>query len=316
MKRKIYSIIIFLILICVTFLTFSSTSNSVESPNENDWYYLPGYPNYAPNGLPDFSQRQQEDWSTGNYPGFCGAVALADILWWFDSKHEDPNGYPGDGNDIYPLVQDYNPPGSTIPGPYSDDHSYNNVNDNQTIFYRFRRNGELIERIAWYIYRFKDAFWPKLFSPLITPYIGLKIYTGAKKCFREAGLQNHYSVKLILKPNFSTIDQCVRNNNGVILGLLGYNPDVKPFSITGGHFVAVAGVNSKGAIAFSDPFSDRINPCSDFEEHNDAGIVSHDVYNVSLNSPWPRLCSWYLPKPDYYKDDVIVVYALIISETN
>jgi len=314
MIKKIYPIVIIFILLSIYFVTFSNTSSSLKSSNEDDWYYLSAYPNYAPNGLPDFNQKQQEDWCSGINPGFCGAASLANVLWWFDSKHEDPNGYPGDGNDSYPLVQNYYPPGTTNPGPHLDDHSFNNVNDNQTLFYRFRRNGELIERIAWYTNRNKDAYWPRLIGPLCSIYNGLALYSGAKRWFRDAGLQNHYSVKFIVKPDFSTIDQYVRNDNGVILGLLGYDPEFKLFSITGGHFVSVAGVNSSGQIAFSDPFRDKMNPCSDFAEHNDASIVSHDVWNVSLISPYPHLCSWYLPKPDYYKDDVLVVYALIISE--
>jgi hypothetical protein len=310
MKKKICSLLIIFMLLLIYFVTFSTSSS--ESTTDSDWYYLPGYPNYAPSGLPDFSQLQQKDWWGPKYPDFCGAVSLADILWWFDSKHEDPNGKPGDGIDIYPLVQDYNAPGTPQPRPYSDDHGFNNVNDNQTAWHRFKRGGELIERIAWYTNRQKDAFWIKFLGPFGALYSGLKLYLGAKIWLRENGLQNQYSVKCIVKPNFSVINDCVRNNKGVILGLLGYDPEVKPFGVVWGHFVAVAGVNSSGQIALSDPVRDKMIPSIDPAEHNNASIVSHDIFNVSYATPWPSISSWYLP--DYCKEGVQVVGAVIISE--
>ena len=63
--------------------------------NMDDWYFLPSYPNYSPNGLPDFDQRQDASWRTNFSWSFCGPAALADILWWFDSKNSDPNGFAG-----------------------------------------------------------------------------------------------------------------------------------------------------------------------------------------------------------------------------
>lgn len=38
---------------------------------------------------------------------FCGPVAVANCLWWFDSKFADPAGTPGDGEDQFMLVEDY-----------------------------------------------------------------------------------------------------------------------------------------------------------------------------------------------------------------
>jgi hypothetical protein len=49
---------------------------------------------------------------------FCGPVAVANCFWWFDSKFDDPTGYPGDGVDGYALVQKYG---------VSDDHLKTNV---------------------------------------------------------------------------------------------------------------------------------------------------------------------------------------------
>jgi hypothetical protein len=49
---------------------------------------------------------------------FCGPVAVADSLWWLDSKYADPSGTPGDGKDQFALVQDYGA---------GDDHATANV---------------------------------------------------------------------------------------------------------------------------------------------------------------------------------------------
>jgi hypothetical protein len=49
---------------------------------------------------------------------FCGPVAVADCLWWYDSKYSDPTGTPGDGKDNFPLVTDYG---------VGDDHARENV---------------------------------------------------------------------------------------------------------------------------------------------------------------------------------------------
>ena len=300
-------------LLFIYFMTFSSASINLESTTESEWYYLPAYPNYAPSGLPDFSQVQQEDWRGPKYPDCCGAVALVDILWWFDSKHEDPNGFPGDGYDNYSLVSNYNSLDNPTPGPNHDDHNFNNVNDNRTPWNRFRRGGELIEKFAWYAYRQKDAFWFRLLGPLAGFYTQFKLYQDVKKWLKDAGLQNQYSVKIVFKPDFSFINECVRSNQGVMLTIAGYDPEVKPFGVFWGHCVAVAGINSSGEIALSDPMRDRINPSANPAGHNNASIVSHDIYKVNFNSPWPLISS--LCIPDYCKEGVQVIFATVISET-
>ena len=291
------------------------SKNHVKNDTEENWYYLPSYPNYAPNGLPDFDEHQQDSWFTEDgieegWPLFCGAAALANVFWWFDSKHADQNGSPGDGNDTYPLVQDYNAPEPPNPGPYSDDHNFNNVNDNRTPFRRFRRNGEFIEQIAWYASRFLFfPLWWKLhpFKLMDT----INVYLGAWRWLIDANLQKNYTVQLIFKPNFSTINTFVRNNCGVILVITHYNPKI-PLWKNWGHYTAVAGINSNGQIALSDSIRDEMNPSLDPAEHNNASIVSHDIWAVNFTSPYPLLSSWWLP--DYTNYGVIVVATIIISE--
>jgi len=127
----------------------------VCDPVEDSLYWKSPYANYAPSGMPDFSQ-QQDSWQT-IYPGpngtietnvegddiynatkniiapgancqlestpanddvarwsFCGPTAIANCLFWFDSKYADSTGYPGDGLDSYPLVEGYHDPATKV----------------------------------------------------------------------------------------------------------------------------------------------------------------------------------------------------------
>ena len=66
------------------------------------FFWKRGYPDHAPSGIPDFSQDH-----TGFPATFCGPTAVADCFWWFDSKFEGGcGGFPGDGVDDFPLVED------------------------------------------------------------------------------------------------------------------------------------------------------------------------------------------------------------------
>jgi hypothetical protein len=58
------------------------------------------------------------DWS------FSGPAALANCLWWFDSKYADPSGYPGDHLDTFALVQGYPDSGSKI---VDQEHTFTNT---------------------------------------------------------------------------------------------------------------------------------------------------------------------------------------------
>jgi hypothetical protein len=321
-KLMIGSIMMTTVLLVVSFTTVvghQSTRFTDKTPysdsSSDKWYNLSGFTNYAPNGLPDFNQTQEESWEGWNgKPNLCGAVSLADILWWFDSKNEkNKNDHPGDGNDTYPLVQDYHATGTPIPGPHSDDHNYNNVNDNQTPFLRFRRNGELIERIAWYTNRQKDMIRYSLLGPLGGLFNAFKLLYGTKKWLLDCHLQKNYSVRAVFKPSFPSIIAALQKESGVILGIIGAgkNPyyESKPFRW--GHFVAVAGINPQGYIALSDPYRDIMNPSSNPYEHNNASIVSHDRWQVNFTSPYPRVASWWLQ--DYY-DGALINCAIIISQ--
>jgi hypothetical protein len=286
-------------------------SNSY-SKNFEDWYYLPGYPNYAPSGIPDFDQRQDETWKNNFRWSFCGPAALADIFWWLDSKNSDPKGNIGDGIDNYSLVQNYNPPGSPEPGPFLDDHNYNNVNDIGTSWAEYSKNGELIERLASYV----DIYWHKIPLFTVSGTDRFQLSLGAKKWIKDAGLENDYKVENIFRPSFSLIDERLRNNDGIILRLGYYLPSFPPFfPLIFLHYVAVAGINSNGYIAVSDPEWDIAVPSSDPFLHNNPSIVSHDIYQVDFSSPYPEISSWWIPSFERHRR-VLVVAAIIISEVD
>jgi len=61
---------------------------------------------------PEPSTPEDPDWS------YCGPVAVANSIWWFDSKYERNNIPPPTPSDTFPLVQSYG---------FWDDHDPNNV---------------------------------------------------------------------------------------------------------------------------------------------------------------------------------------------
>jgi hypothetical protein len=293
-------------------LPYSTSIEILETTHgelNDDWYYLSSYPNYCPNGLPDFDQRQ-DNWK--NFIGIwtlCGPTALANIFWWFDSKNSDQNGTPGDGIDIYPLVKNYHTLGDIEPGPHSDDHNFNNVNALQTSWDRRTYKGELIEQIAWYVNTDKCR------NPIIRKY-GTNLcdmIIGIKKWIKDVGLQDDFKVEVILRPSFSTVNEQLRNNNGILLRLGKCIFDYRISPILFHHYVSVAGINSDGYISISDPGWDKTNPCLDSSLHNDASIVSHDIYKINFTSPFPQLSSWWIPDYAIYKG-ALVNSAIIISE--
>ena len=324
-KISICSTSVLVVLFLSTFSASVMSSDLNRNPSETTsgggWYFLPAYPNYAPQGLPDFDQKQ-DNWKAmqgkwlliGGLWSFCAPTSLAEIFWWFDSKHEDPLGYPGDGNDTYPLVRNYNTLGAPTPGPRLDDHNFNNVNDLETRWAQGRGAKELIEMLAWYCNTNFCRF------PFVRGYAGTAatfLEKGAKQWIQDAGLQDHYTVEGIWKPDFSMIVERLHNNSGIILNLLLYNSNAILFQTFLGHYVAIAGINPNGSIALSDPFQNAANPSPTPIEHNNANVVSYDVFSVNFTSPFPKKASWWLM--EYFDFGVkkfggLAWYALIISE--
>lgn len=327
MKKKTICSIFFLItfflpMVSVYLVSSVSLTQSSQNTSKDGWYYLPAYPNYAPEGLPDFDQRQ-DHWKAsegiwryvGGLWSFCGPSCLADIFWWFDSKHEDPAGVPGDGNSSYPLVKDLQAPGTPTPGPFSDDHNFNNVNDATSPWQRGKGQKELIEQLAWYCNSDYCRY------PFIRGVFGTfqkYLEAGAWQWIVDAGLQDQYHIQAVYHPEFSFICDHIQHNDAVIVLFLFYRQHASVFpTFRISHYCTVAGVNPAGYIALSDPIQNTQNPGPSPAQHNDAGIVSHDSYAVNFSCPLPERASWWIP--NYYpvgpfKLGGIPTYALIISE--
>ncbi len=245
-----------------------------------DYYKVP-YPDYAPNGMPDFDQKQ-DAWKDplGLNWTHCGPVALANCLWWFDSKFEtspvDPRPfYPGPGNpapnDNYPLVPSFNTAAW-------DDHDTNNVMP-------------LIDSLAVYC---------NTNPPGGTGTNIADMANGAQNWLNMVGLGTNYIINVYSIDNefgFEQIRHEVMNSQDVIL-LLGFWEQVTAdyCERIGGHYVTVAGVcinPEDSAICISDPYYDAnegeppAGSAHGSSLHNDTwyvsgphGTIHHDRYDV------------------------------------
>jgi len=77
----------------------NSMTGNVEEVRTMPWYVKSPYIDYAQSGMPDFDQKQ-DMWGPPSDPQiytWCGPVAVANSLWWFDSEYEfiyNPNPVP------------------------------------------------------------------------------------------------------------------------------------------------------------------------------------------------------------------------------
>jgi hypothetical protein len=85
-----------------------------------------------------------------------------------------------------------------------------------------------------------------------------------------------------------------------------------------GHFLTCAGVNSADLqIAVSDPINDVQNPTANHTSHNNAQNVSHDIYNVSIGSPYPNLpYHWWLTGYPDAGNVTVVEQAVVVCSSN
>lgn len=250
--------------------------DACEEPQEDTCeYYKPPYEDYAPNGMPDFDQKQ------GNWIGppfgtwtHDGPAALANCMWWFDSKFEpfpvDPRPFYPDPsapapNDNFGLLQSY--------GQW-DDHDTNNV-------------VPFINDLAGYINTNGGPFGGGT--------VIFDIQAGFEQWLIDHGLEDYFTIDIIPGPPWELIRDEVLRSQDVIL-LLGFYEQQQPDFCCrlGSHYVTVAGVCSTQAkICISDPFYDAnegeppAGSAHGSTVHNDAffvsgphGTIHHDIYDV------------------------------------
>jgi hypothetical protein len=254
-----------------------------ETPPPPPWYKKPPYPNYAPSGMPDFDQKQ-DAW--GPAPGlwtWCGPVAVANSLWWFDSKYDPSNiltAYPGVPHDHHVLNVD----------PFVRDLAWWMDTDGQ-------RTGVGHTGTFW-----QDMVW------------------GIDQYLRQQGENDTLEVHFMEFPEFYWIEEEVERCQDVVL-LLEFWIEIEPGMWIkadpydfpggdGGHYVTCAGVNSTTSeLLFSDPFFDAAEAGwpghvpvphpghTDPTVHNDTKYVSHDAYLIAPwipppESPYPGVPVW------------------------
>ena len=63
MKKKFLGIVVCTLLIVAVMpmsTSLAEKSEYIEAPIDRGWYWMESYPNYAPNGMPDFDQKQDQ----------------------------------------------------------------------------------------------------------------------------------------------------------------------------------------------------------------------------------------------------------------
>jgi len=222
------------------------------------WYCKPGnWTDYALSGMPDFDQKQ-DNWTddgtaTGNWT-YCGPVAVANSLWWFDSKNEPSPVPPPTINDHYGLVTNFSHPW--------DDHCAQNVMP-------------LVNNLS---------------ALMNTSSSGTNVtdmQAGIAQYLNNTGYSDYYNETTMPWPNFTWIEEEVERCQDVVLLLGFYDYTGSYYERIGGHYVTVAGVNSNTSqLGISDPYFDSVGNATP-GMHNDTLYVSHDIYNVTSIVPGP-----------------------------
>lgn len=296
-------------------------------------FWEASYPDYAPSGMPDFDQEQDNWINSGTQQfTFSGPVSVANSFWWMDSKFNLPVGTMGDGVDQFPLVRDYLD--NLTPYQNWDDHDLWNVDHSATPwglagpppstpqpFVPGPQSpggvdswGELVERLAWGMDSDGQRTGGSHVGTKVQDIaVALEEWLSSETFSTGDNLADSLCAKIWKKPTFPFALTLVESHESLAL-LLGfwYIASNKWWRV-GGHYVTVSGINSiESKIAFSDPFFDNAEaggegrvlsgsciphtptPHTDSVMHNDPGNVSHDVYDVDLSSPTPA-GEWWIP---------------------
>jgi hypothetical protein len=261
------------------------------------WYAKPPAVDYAPVGVPDFDQRQsgpKYNWKNPYPPvgtwGFSGPVAEANSLWYLDSYYEPEHVLPPVESDNFPLVTAY--------GPW-DDHDPRNV-------------PLLVEDLAMYM----DTNGIASQIPHCGTYVW-DMQMGIEHYLRDKGLSWKFYEHTEPNPSIKLIDDELRKCQDVVLLLGFWQLDYTGFwRHIGGHYVTVVGMDSTDMfMTISDPIQDKAeaggmgsvpvphdHPKTEppYTTHNNASLVSHDLYRVILD-PCPG-GDWSLE--DYWNESI------------
>ena len=289
MKRPSF----FLYLVSVILAVFLGGSKSL-AVWEGEWCVKDPFPDYAPSGVPDFDQHQNEQWGKPDPEWkwtWDGPVAWANSIWWMDSGLEsyfNPFAVPPPTiSDSFPLIYS--------PDPAYDDHDGQNVpnviGELSLLFYTDgdpycawsgTRPMDMVGGLEWGLDQMGLGKWTHDPADPLMPYfvVGRREYPAFYEIVRE-------------------VERC--EDVVLLLGLYEENP-VAPageYVRVGGHYVTVAAVNgAEKMLRICDPFLDIASPGAG--DHSDAAIVSHDPYQakdilplgcVLVDYPWDQVAT-------------------------
>ena len=298
--KKRSSNAIALLFIAILSISVASVFRTYAPSIEWQGYVKPSFIDYAPSGMPDFDQKQN-NWgpALGVYT-WCGPVAVANSLWWLDSEYEslvfaDPVA-PPTISDHFPLVRAF--------GTAFDDHDQSNVFPLvTTLAYLMDTDG----------LQSHDGHWGTRWQDL---------ENGTKYYLAQQGLAKYFEVHNRTFPDFGWLTNEILNCQDVELFLefyqwngLSWYPVTSIPSLESGHFVTCAGVNvTKSQVLISDPWQDAYeagtapgrspvaHPAGhNATVHNDAQYVSQDAYNMTVRIYTPPIT---MPPPDAYPNTV------------
>jgi hypothetical protein len=266
-----------------TWHTFIRVAVATSPKAVPEWpgYVKPAFPDYAPSGMPDFDEKQDAWGPAAGIYTWCSPVAVANSLWWLDSKYEsivNPLPVPPPTiSDHFNLVTAY--------GPW-DDHGPQNVDP------LVRNLASLMDTDG---IRTHDGH---------TGTRWIDAVNGIRQYLIQQGMAGMFEAHDVVFPDFNWISNEVLVCQDVEISLefwrftgtwqkLYDNP-----SLELGHTVTCAGVNSTTSeLLISDPWQDAFEAGTDLNGrspvphayphastvHNDAQYVSQDAYQVA---PW------------------------------
>jgi hypothetical protein len=214
-------------------------------------YHKPPYVDYAPQGMPDFDQKQDNWKDVNNNWSYCGPVAVANCLWWFDSKFDSIGGPPPPNiSDGFGLVTAY--------GNW-DDHDTSNVLP-------------LVNDLAGLMST----------NSIVKGTLIDSLVAGTRAFIDSAGLSAYFYDTLVQWPTYEYVREQVLQSQDVIL-LLGFYTDLGGGDCCrfGGHYITVAGAcTTSTKLCVSDPYFDLLEgepPAGSAHGatvHNDANNIS------------------------------------------
>jgi len=263
-------------------IAVNAEGGSVDQEIPPSYWSAQSFEDYSPKGMPDFDQNQNQ------WDAFCVPTAIANALWWLDSKYETAFASslqpPPTISDNFPLVTSYN--------SVWDDHDPRNVQPLiEQLAYLLDTNGlrtgiyhwgtdDLNAGLSQYLQihgvnpvgdadgdgMVSQNDWVIVMSALgSTPGSsnwGMRAdlnqdnrvdSTDLNMVNTHMGQQGMFAIEHILYPTFNDIKTQFATEDAVLLNLQFYYAGTYYF----GHEVTVAGINvTAGQVLISDPAKD------------------------------------------------------------